>query len=114
MFIKMDYEYMNSKYAEEIFDEEYFYKNEDFLTDKIINNNSLLNLVINDKYKKISIEKDNFWKVFITKEFDIDWKNNKVFDLKNKYKFSDIKAIVHNWKIIKYKIKEKIKLENIK
>ncbi len=72
----------------------------------------VLELIWNTDYIKVTLLKDNDWKIgFIEWDLNILWNDKKFVELKKKYPFSKIETEIHNWNINKYKIKEKIKLK---
>ena len=74
---------------------------------------SILNKVFDQEYKQITIKKKN-WKLNMLEwDLEFDWTDIKFIDLKNKYPHSKIEADNYNWNISKYKVKEKIKLDNV-
>lgn len=67
-------------------------------------------MIANTDYKKITLLKWQDGQVnFIEWEQHIDAEGTKFVDLKNQYPFSDITAVNHDGKTMKYTIKEKIK-----
>ncbi len=74
----------------------------------------IMDKIFDEKYKQLTIKKKN-WEVHLL-EWDLEflWDDTKFVDLKNKYPHCEIKADNYNWKINKYKVKEKIKFDNKK
>ncbi len=72
----------------------------------------ILDKVFDDEYKEITIQKKN-WKPYLL-EWNLEFigDENKFIELKKKFPYSKIEVDVHDEKINKYKLKEKIKLEN--
>jgi len=83
------------------------------LREKIIDEDDFLSTITNFNYKKVTFIRDKDW-------FYLEWiliyssKNIKMVDLVKKYPYSDIKTVVHKWKITRYEVTEKIKLQNKK
>ncbi len=71
----------------------------------------IMDKVFDEKYKEIKLKKKNWIPYLLESNIDILWNDSKFVELKNKYPFSEIKVDVHNKKINKYQIKEKIKLK---
>lgn len=74
---------------------------------------TLNNLFYDETCKEISLKKGGDWKInMIEWVRNIDKDSSRYVDIKNKYPFSNIEGIVYKWKTLKYKVTEKIKLEN--
>lgn len=72
----------------------------------------VLDKIFDTEYKQITIKKKNWELHSLEGEINIYWDDTKFIDLKNKYPYSKIETEIHNWNTHKYKITEKIKLQN--
>lgn len=72
--------------------------------------NLIMDKIFDEEYKKISILK-KWWNLYMLHwEKEIDGDNIRFIELQKQYPYSEISAKNHNGKLIKYEVKEKIKL----
>ena len=113
----------NDEYREDEYLKRNFEKNKDLFIDslwtediqslkeKIIDNDLIMSLMLNSNYREITLERDRNDMFFLKCIIEYFSDNIKFVDLVKKHPFSDIKTIVHNWKITKYVVTEKIKID---
>lgn len=82
------------------------------LKERIIDEDDFLSTITNFNYKKVTFVRNNDWSFYLEWMLIYSPKNIKMVDLVKKYPYSDIQTVVHEWKITKYVVTEKIKLQN--
>ncbi len=74
--------------------------------------NTILDKIFDEDYKRISITRKHWEFHMMEGEKEIEVGNTKFVDLQKQYPYGEISAVNHWGKAKKYKVKEKIKLDN--
>lgn len=91
--------------------DEYYSENFQELKDRLIEEDNLLSFLSDSNYREVKISKDRGGFIIIEWKLDFFPDETNFVSLQKKYPNADIKATNYNWKLMRYTVTEKAKLE---